>query len=86
MDVSVSALRAELKTWLDRVAAGSEVVVTDHGIPVARLVPVDAGPVIERLTREGVISRPKNPQRPVAVGRRRIKASGPVADLVSDQR
>jgi len=86
VDVPVSVLRAELKTWLDRVNAGDEVVVTDHGIPIARLVPVASGPLIERLTQEGVISRPRSPHRPVATGRPRVKASGPVADLVSEQR
>lgn len=86
MDVPVSVLRAELKSWLDQVVAGHEIVVTDHGVPLARLIPIDTAPVIERLTREGIISRPKRPQRPTAIGRRRIQASGPVADLVSEQR
>jgi prevent-host-death family protein len=86
MDVPVSVLRAELKAWLGRVNAGAEVVVTDRGIPVARLLPVDAAPVIERLTQEGVIARPRRQQRPTATGRRRVKASGPVADLISEQR
>jgi len=79
-------LRAELKAWLNRVGEGAEVVVTDRGIPVARLVPVDSAPLIERLTHEGVISRPRRQQRPAAIGRRRVKASGPVAGLVSEQR
>jgi len=86
MDVPVSTLRAELNAWLDRVSAGTEVVVTDRGIPVARLVPIDSAPLIERLTQEGVISRPRRQQRPAAIGRRRVRASGPVADLVSEQR
>jgi prevent-host-death family protein len=36
----VSELKAGLSAYLDRVKAGEEVVVTDRGTPVARLVPV----------------------------------------------
>lgn len=86
MDVPVSVLRAELKAWLDRVHAGAEVVVTDRGIPVARLVPIDSAPLLERLTQEGVISRPRRQQRPTAIGRARVKAAGPVSDFVTEQR
>jgi prevent-host-death family protein len=37
MDVSVSALRAELKQWVERARDGEDVVVTERGIPVAGL-------------------------------------------------
>ncbi|MGH9379151.1 MAG: type II toxin-antitoxin system Phd/YefM family antitoxin [Thermoanaerobaculia bacterium] len=86
MEVAVSTLRATLKDWVDRARKGEEVVVTDRGIPVARLVPVDVAPVIERLTQEGVISRPRRAVRPKAVGRRRVHAHGSVSQLVSEQR
>jgi prevent-host-death family protein len=86
MEVAVSALRAELRAWLERVHAGEEIVVTDRGVPVARLMPVDAAPLIERLTREGVLGRPQRSGRPAASGRPRVRASGSVADLVSEQR
>lgn len=42
MDVAVSELRANLKTYVDRARSGERVVVTERGVPVARLVPVDA--------------------------------------------
>lgn len=86
MEVAVSTLRATLKDWVDRARQGEEVVVTDRGIPVARLVPVDAAPVLERLTREGVVSPPRRAFRPKAVGRKRVRARGPVSQLVSEQR
>lgn len=86
MDVAVSALRAELASWLDRVRAGEEVLVTDRGIPVARLLPVGTAPLIEQLTREGVLGRPASPDRPKATGASRVQAVGPVAELVSEQR
>jgi prevent-host-death family protein len=39
----VSDLKARLSEYLSRVKAGEEVLVTDRGRPVARLVPVGAG-------------------------------------------
>jgi prevent-host-death family protein len=86
VDVAISTLRAELSSWIERVRAGEEVVVTDRGTPVARLLPVDTAPLLDRLVRDGVIGRPQRPQRPVARGAERVRASGPVADLVGEQR
>ncbi|MGH2732908.1 MAG: type II toxin-antitoxin system Phd/YefM family antitoxin [Actinomycetota bacterium] len=86
MEVAVSALRAHLKDWLDRARAGEEVVITERGVPLARLVSVDATPIIERLTRQGVISKPRRPGRLKATGRPRVAARGPVAELVTEQR
>ena len=86
MDVAVSALRAELARWLDRVRAGEEVVVTDRGVPVARLLPVGGTPILERLTTDGVLSRPRGGGRPGARAMHRVPAGGSVADLVSEQR
>ncbi len=86
VDVAVSALRAELASWIERVRAGEEVVVTDRGVPVARLLPVDAAPLIEQLTRQGVLSKPRRSQRPTARGASRVPARGSVSELVSEQR
>ena len=85
MDVPITTLRAELAMWIDRVRAGEDVVITDRGTPVARLTSVASGSLIESLTEQGVLSKPKGP-RPIARGAGRVKASGPVSDYVSDQR
>jgi len=45
MDVAVSALRAELADWIERARGGEEVVATDRGTPVARLVAIDGAPL-----------------------------------------
>jgi len=82
----VTDLRAHLREWLTRARAGHEVVVTDRGIPVARLIAVDATPTIERLTAEGVIGSPERPVRPPARGRARPRPRRPLADRVSDDR
>lgn len=85
MDVAVSALRANLSEWLDRARGGDEIVVTDHGIPVARLTGIESTPLLERLTAEGVIGRPGKPQRSNVAGRARPKARGSVAELLAEQ-
>jgi prevent-host-death family protein len=86
MDVPVSELRAHLSEWLEQARAGKEVIVTDRGVPVARLVGTSATATLERLSAEGVISRPERAQRPTASGRPRPHARQSVAQLVSGQR
>ena len=86
MDVAVTAPRAGLSGWIDRALSGEEVVITDRGIPVARLVLIAAAPLIEDLVAEGVIAPPVRPTRPRARGADRVRASGPVADLVNEHR
>lgn len=42
MEVNVYAAKTHLSRLIDQVNAGEEVVITRHGRPVARLVPVTA--------------------------------------------
>lgn len=86
MDVAVSTLRAELAEWIDRVRQGQEVVITDRGTPVARLVAVDTAPLLEQLTRQGALSRPRRTARPTAREKARAHAREPVSELVGEQR
>lgn len=86
MDIAVSALRANLSEWIERARDGEEVVVTDRGTPVARLMPVNTAPLLERLTRQGVLSKPRNAARPSAGAVSRVHAHGSVSDLVGEQR
>ncbi|HYN30796.1 MAG TPA: type II toxin-antitoxin system prevent-host-death family antitoxin [Dermatophilaceae bacterium] len=86
MEVAVSALRADLAHWLERVRSGEEVVVTDRGTPVARLTAVDTAPLLEELTGRGVLGRPVRPVRPSARGQARVRARRPVSELVDEQR
>ncbi len=86
MDVAVTELRANLSEWLARARDGEEVLVTDRGTPVARLLGVETTPVLERLTAEGIIARPDASSRPTARGRRRPTPKQSVSDVISDQR
>jgi prevent-host-death family protein len=85
MDVAVSELRAHLGDWLDRARQGEDVVVTDRGVPVVKLVAVAGIDTIERLTREGVIT-PASTPRVSARNMPRVRSRGSVSDLVSEQR
>jgi prevent-host-death family protein len=86
MEVAISELRANLKAFVDRARAGERIVVTDRGVPVARLGPAEEENLLDRLEREGVLTRAKTQKRPIAKKARGVKASGPVADLVSEMR
>ncbi|HZE48613.1 MAG TPA: type II toxin-antitoxin system prevent-host-death family antitoxin [Jatrophihabitantaceae bacterium] len=86
MDVAISTLRAELSSWIERAQTGEEIIVTDRGTPVARLLAVDTAPLLEQLIQRGVLSKPRRADRPAARGAARVHARGPVADLVSEQR
>jgi prevent-host-death family protein len=86
MDVAVSDLRAHLSDWLGRARAGDEIVVTDHGVPVARLVGIEAATTLERLVSSGVIARPVRPVRPRAAGIDRPRTRRPLSELIDEQR
>ncbi|MGH9039421.1 MAG: type II toxin-antitoxin system Phd/YefM family antitoxin [Acidimicrobiia bacterium] len=80
MEVGIRALRDRLSEFVERVRAGEELVVTDRGRAVARLVPFGHERALDRLIREGVVD-------PAPVGERRrrprrVAANGPVSDLV----
>ena len=40
---AVAELKAQLSRYLSRVKAGEEILVTERGAPIARLVPVEHG-------------------------------------------
>jgi prevent-host-death family protein len=86
MDVPISMFRAELSRWIERVRGGDEVVVTDRGIPVARLSPIESAPLLEQLVRRGVLSSPRSARRPAAREIERAHSSGSVSDFVADLR
>jgi len=86
VDVAITELRTHLSLWLERVQHGEEVVVTDRGVPVARLLGMTATGTLERLTAEGVIGRPATATRPVASGRPRPRPRRPVSDIISERR
>jgi prevent-host-death family protein len=56
MVAGVAELKAKLSEYLARVRAGEEVVITDHGKPVAKLVPtMGADERLVELERQGLV-------------------------------
>jgi prevent-host-death family protein len=86
MDVTVTDLRAHLSAWLEHARGGEDVVITDRGVPVARLTGLAATATLDRLAADGVISQPAVAQRPRAAGQPRPRPRRPLSEIVSDQR
>ena len=54
----IAELKAHLTAWIRRAKAGEEVIVTERGVPVAKLVPIEPaerGSRRERLAAAGVL-------------------------------
>lgn len=83
IEVGVRELRNNLSRYLSSVREGEEVIVTDRGNAIARVLPVGAENVLDRLIAEGVVTRAPLPKRGAGVP---IKTTGTVSDLIADQR
>jgi prevent-host-death family protein len=84
VEVGIRELRADLSRLVKRVRAGEEIVVTDHGKAVARLVPFDGERRIDRLIREGLVLPAPRPWRGKLP--KPIEGAGPLSDIVIDDR
>lgn len=83
MEVGIRELRDHLSRYLERVQAGEEVIVTDRGSAIARVLPMSGERAIDRLIREGLVTPARTKKRRAG---RPIKAAGTVSDLVAEQR
>jgi prevent-host-death family protein len=84
MEVGIRELRADLSRLIKRVREGEEIVVTDRGKAVARIVPVDGQRKIDRLIAAGVVKpAPRRTPRPLP---KPIEGAGPLSDLVIEGR
>ncbi|MGH9051939.1 MAG: type II toxin-antitoxin system Phd/YefM family antitoxin [Acidimicrobiia bacterium] len=84
MEVGIRELRDQLSSYLNKVRRGEELVVTDRGRAVARVIPLVQERSIDRLVAEGLVTPAKQPRRSRPL--RRIETEGPVSDLVAEQR
>jgi prevent-host-death family protein len=89
---SVVQLKARVSEYLRMVKAGDEVVVTERGVPVARLTPLDAGERRatrrDRLTRAGSIRPGRGRARRALLAPPEGRAAGTAAvdALIQDRR
>ena len=65
LNLGVADLKARLSEHLNRVKAGEEIVITEHGRPIARLVPLAGAAArdarTQDLVRRGVLRPPEEP-------------------------
>jgi prevent-host-death family protein len=59
LTVAVAEIKARLSSYLKRIKAGEEILITERGTPVARLVPLKGGEVASsrrrRLAEAGLL-------------------------------
>ena len=85
-EVGVAEFRRDLRAWLERANAGEEILVTERGAPVARVMGAGRSTTLERLVAEGVVTPPRSARKPRATGARRARASGSVSDFIIAER
>lgn len=83
VDVGIRALRDGLSKHLAEVRKGHTVTITEHGLAVARIVPVDQPTSLERLTAEGLVRPPLRTKRGTP---HPVSADGSGSELVAEQR
>ncbi len=85
--VGVRELKNQLSGYLDRVKAGEEITVTEHGRPIARLTSV--GPEVDRraaLIEAGIVRPASASRRRLPSRRVKIGPGDPPEALVAQQR
>ena len=84
VEVGVRDLKNNLSRYLEGVGNGTEVIVTDRGRPVARLVRIDlSSDRLADLIDAGVVRAAPSRSRRLP---KRVLASTTVSDLVAEQR
>jgi len=82
--VGVRALKNNLSHYLERVRDGEQVVVTDRGRPIARLVGVEASTDrLADLIEAGLVQPARRSRQKLP---KRVSSEGLVSDLVAQQR
>lgn len=89
MNVGIRDLRENLRSWLERVKDGEELVVTERGKPIAQLMPLDSGrKTLEELVALGRVRPPLRKKRHhIDVSKLPKLGPGPtLSDIVIEQR
>ncbi len=85
IEVGIRELKNQLSHYIDQVCAGKEIIVTEHGKPVARLTALtEADDRLARLIASGAVRPAVKPKSPRPRGR--FKATGSVSEIVINER
>ena len=77
-------MREHLSRFLNEVRAGRELIVTDRGRPVARIVATSVESRLDELVASGIVTLPERAFDPTSFGR--VRTKGDVMEFVFDQR
>lgn len=85
--VGIRELKAQISKYLRRVKAGQTLIITDHGKPVGRIVPVEENldERVQRLVEAGIVKwngKKLKPREPITTNR----GSRQLSDLVAEDR
>jgi prevent-host-death family protein len=84
MEIGIRELRDHLSRYVGQVQEGQEIVITDHGKAVARIVPIEDGRrKLDRLIAEGLVTpakRPRSKPNPIPGAR------GSVVEMLIEER
>ena len=64
MDIGIKELRDGLSRHLAQVREGHTITITDHGKPIARIVPVGGPTKLQQLIAEGRVRAPRSEKEP----------------------
>ncbi len=84
MDVGVRELKQRLSAYLERVARGETIRVTDRGVPRAILGPIPGAAHLETGVKEGWVTTPKTAAPPAHIRRARAKVR--TEDVLAEDR
>jgi prevent-host-death family protein len=86
MDIGVRELKQHLSDYLDRVAAGEIIRVTDRGLPKVLITPLVSNGHLERGIEEGWIREPQTGAMGLLGSVERFRSSSRVLDVLADDR
>lgn len=84
LEVGIRDLRADISRWIE-ASKEHDVVITDRGKPVARLVPIGEHPGLRHLIERGLVRMPTARAARLDASTL-VRARGSVSEFVDEQR